>query len=284
MRSNHLTYFAGIWYNFIYFDDLSGVGELMSTTILFTSLKGGCGTSTACANIAASFAKMNKRVLLLSLNRYCCSVDMMFGMESAFVLDITDFPESSIEDICLPVNGFDSLYMAVRSPFSEENDGHSEVAFIEAASESGLFDLILIDKNDGTTAQLSDISSTSDMTFIVSTQMNDSVRCAELLARMLTEGNVDVGSVKLLLNSYYTDLRSVGYFTGLDEILNITGLPLIGIIPFSDKLHATQTHAYSTHDPDLCAAYENVCRRILGEEIKLLDFLPTRNRRKLLNN
>ena len=103
-------------------------GYAMNTSaFLFTSLKGGCGTSTVCANIAAALAKRNKKVLLLSFNRYCSSVDLMFGMDSSFVLDITDYPEEKIEDIFLPVPGFDTLYMALRLPFSETEGGFSEV-------------------------------------------------------------------------------------------------------------------------------------------------------------
>ena len=256
----------------------------MSTkAFLFTSLKGGCGTSTVSANIAASLAKRNKKVLLLSLNRYCSSVDMMLGMESSFVLDITDYPESKLEDICLPVPGFDSLYMALRLPFSDGESDFSEADFLSAAKLSGLFDFILVDKNDGTPDDIVKISSVFDQIIAVSTQMNDSIRCAELFSELLMSKGIDPKNIGLLLNGYYTDVHSVGAFTGLDEILNITGLPLVGIIPFSDKLHATQTCAYSTGDPDLCAAFDNVCRRMLGEDIKLLDFLPTRKRRKLLN-
>lgn len=258
--------------------------SMSTSTFLFTSLKGGCGTSTVCANIAAALAKQNKRVLLLSLNRYCSSVDLMFGMESSFVLDITDYPEAKTEDICLPVPGFDSMYMALRSPFSDADEEFSEVGFLNALKESGTFDFILVDKNRETPESISDILSVADVTVVVSTQMNDSIRCAELLANLLVNGSEADSKIKLLLNGYYTDVRSVGMFQGLDEILNTVGLPLIGIIPFSDKLHATQTYAYSTKDSDVCAAFENVCRRMLGEDIKLLDFLPTRNRRKLLNN
>ena len=255
----------------------------MSTTaFLFTSLKGGCGTSTVCANVAAALAKHDKRVLLLSFNRYCSSVDMMLGMDSSFVLDVTDFPENKMEDICLPVPGFDSLYLALRLPFS---DGElSERAFLEAAVHSGLFDHILIDKTEGTPDEIAYLSSMADMTVIVSTQMNDSVRSAELLSGLLSTDTLNSDKMRILINGFYTDVRSVGMFYGIDDILNITHLPLIGIIPFSDKLHVTQTHAYSTKDPDVCAAFENVCLRMLGEEIKLLDFLPIRNRRKLLNN
>ena len=257
---------------------------MSTTTVLFTSLKGGCGTSTACVNIAAALAKKNKRVLLLSLNRYCSSVDMMLGMDSAFVLDITDYPESGIEEICLPVPGFDSLYMALRLPFSEAENDFSEIGFIKAVQDSGLFDFILVDKNEGTPDDVADISSMSDMTVVVSTQMNDSIRSAELFAGLLAPQSDAKECIKLLLNCYYTDVRSVGMFMGLDDILNSVGLPLVGIIPFSDKLHASQTHAYVTRDNDVCAAFDNVCRRILGEDVKLLDFLPTKNRRKLLNS
>ena len=257
---------------------------MSTTTVLFTSLKGGCGTSTACVNIAAALAKKNKRVLLLSLNRYCSSVDMMLGMDSAFVLDITDYPESGIEDICLPVPDLDSLYMALKLPFSDYGNGFSETDFLNAAKNDGSFDFIVVDKTEGDPDSIAKLSSISDMTVIVSTQMNDSIRSAELFAGLLAPKSDAKECIKLLLNCYYTDVRSVGMFMGLDDILNSVGLPLVGIIPFSDKLHASQTHAYVTRDNDVCAAFDNVCRRILGEDVKLLDFLPTKNRRKLLNS
>ena len=100
---------------------------------------------------------------------------------------------------------------------------------------------------------------------------------------LLSKNTEDLAKFKLLINSFHTDARSIGFFTGIDGILNAVGIGIIGIIPFSDKLYASQKNAYASGDAGLCAAFENISMRLLGEDPKLLDFLPTKIRRRLLN-
>lgn len=252
--------------------------------ILFTSLKGGSGKTIACAGVAAALAKTGKRVLALPLDRYSASMELFFGMESSFVLDVCDYPENSLDEICLIVPSVENLSLATRLPFSDSPNTFSETDFLKSVASSGRYDLIIVDKGEGGAESIVSLSKIADRTVVVSTRMNDSVQAAELLACILHENGISSSKICLLLNSFYTDLHSVGKFMSIDGIIDRSGLSLLGIIPFSDVMHMSQSYVTGVKDPALSSAFSNVGGRLLGKDIKLLDFLPMKNRRKLLNN
>lgn len=250
-----------------------------ANVIFITSLKGGSGKSTVCADLAYSLSQKGKRVLVLSLDAYNMSMDMLFSCSGVF--DISDHPHESAENICVPVDGCDSIALAVSAPFAERKADVQ--SFIREVKSGEKYDVILIDKafdpgNDIEVAKM------SDRVIVVSTQAEDSIRSAELLGTLLYDGGVSEEKTSLLLDSFYTDVASIQYFQGIDAIINETKLNLIGIIPYSDELCMKRTFLKNISDENAHFAFNNLAGRILGEDIKILDFLPTKNRRLILNN
>jgi len=249
--------------------------------ILFTSLKGGCGKSTVCANLAYTLSLRGKRTLALSLDQYNGSLDILFGCGD-FLFDISDFPEKTPSQICLPVENCKDLSLAQCMPFpSKDVDAESFISYVKACGE---YDLILADKGFDTFASILSLSAMADRVCIISTQTNDSLRCAELLGCMLYEKGIADDKMSLILNSFYTDTNSLGYYPSIGDIITETKLSLLGIVPFSDELCVKQCLAKDIKDSLPQSAFRNISERILGENVKILDFLPAKNRRLILNN
>jgi len=249
--------------------------------ILVTSLKGGCGKSTVCAGLAYALSLKGKRTLALSLDAYNTSLDMLLGADS-MLFDISDHPEKSLSEICIPVDGCEGLSLAVSMPFSKKDS--DVTAFIEAAKRSGNYDFILIDKGFDSLPALLSLADISDKVLIVSTQISDSLRSAELLACLLDDNGNCGDKAELVLNSFYTDPAAVDCFSGINVIITETKLPLLGIVPFSDEMHVGQAAIKNIKDSLPHNAFSNIAGRILGEDIRILDFLPAKNRRLILNN
>lgn len=255
---------------------------MKSELILFTSMKGGSGKSTVCANVAAALASLGKKVLVLSLDRYSASCDMIFGMESSYVYDVWDYPEHSLGDICLRVSGNERVSLSLSLPLSEPK-GILPEAFLQAVSESEEYDFILVDKAAGEDmSAVLWLSKMADRICVITTQMSDSVRSAELLSNLLYEEGIPEEKLFLIINSFYVDVRAMS-FCCINDIMTCVKRPIIGIVPFSDPLYENQKVYTAVGDPSVASSFLNVAKRLLGEEVKLLDFLPVRVRRRLLN-
>lgn len=253
---------------------------MKSEMILFTSMKGGSGKSTVCANVAVALASLGKRVLVVSLDRYSASCDMIFGMESSYVYDVWDYPERPLSEICLSVSGNEGVCLAVSLPLSEPR-GILPEAFLNAVRESGEYDFILVDKAAGEdTSSVLKLSGMADKVCVVTTQINDSVRSAELLSNVLFEDGVSEEKLFLVINSFYIDAS----FASINSIMTSVKRPIIGVVPFSDTLYESQKVYTANRDRVVASAFLNVAKRLLGEEVKLLDFLPLKLRRRLLNS
>lgn len=254
----------------------------MSTNVvLFTSLKGGCGKSTVCANLACALSSRQKRVLLISLDKYNSSLDLLFGCES-FLFDVADFPERQLSEICLPIDGCDGLFLALSMPYAKKEEDVR--GLIESAKSSGEYDFVFIDKGASHLSDTVRLAEMSDKVLVISTQADDSLRSAELLGCLLADNGIDDDKISLVLNSFYTDVASVGYFKGISTIIAETKIRLLGIVPFSDELCAKQTVIKNIKDGDVINAFSNIAGRLIGEDRKILDFLPAKNRRIILNN
>ncbi len=247
-------------------------------TILLTSLSGGCGKTTVAALIASTVE--NRRTLLVSLDEYSASMSLFFSMESDFLIDVSDYLENSIDEIARPVIGNDSLFLAVRLPFSGKH--FSDADFINFLKKSDAFDVAFIDKGAGRAEDIISAALASDRVIVVSEETNASLHSAEVFATLLRENGCD--GATLLINSFYTDVKARTYFAGISEIISKVGLPIIGIIPYSDRLTASGTITSAQNDRQLISASSAVSSRLFGEDTRLLAFLPEKVRRKLLNS
>ncbi len=247
-------------------------------TILVTSLSGGCGKTTASALIASSFS--GKKVLLCSLDEYSASMRLFFSMESDFLLDISDYRENLLSDIARPVKGFENLYLAVRLPFSGKK--LSEVDLVNYLKFSREFDIAIIDKGEGSAEEKTLLAKEVDRVIVVSEETNASLHSAEILSIILHENKIS--GPELLINSFYTDQRARKYFPGIAAASAKVGLPIIGILPYSDALTAFPDISAKKEDKSLSAAARSIAERICGRDEKLLSFLSEKERRRLLNS
>ncbi len=246
--------------------------------LLISSLKGGTGKTSAAALIAAAAGEM-ARVLLVSFDRYSAMLDSFFGMESSFILDVSDIRDNKLSDIARHVNGLSMLSVAVRLPFSC-ND-FSEAEFIKELRHDNSFDLIIIDKGEGSADEIISLSVLCDIIAVVSDLTSESSKSAAILTGLLRDAGVK--NFELLLNSVFLDPKLSDHFASVSSLALECACPMLGIIPYSDRLVAERTYKSAKNDKKLILACENCACRILGEDRRLLSFLPDKIRRRILN-
>lgn len=263
--------------------------------LLVASAKGGVGKSTTALGLAAAFAEMKKRVLLVDLDITSRSLDMLTGASDMTVRDIADLltpasRDTDIRSVCTqPVEKLPDLsFIAACSPerLSELAGRYrktEEMLLREAVVrilEWGEFDLLICDTGGGCDIPAA-VADLFDFTAIVSEQSLTSIRAAEYAAARLERA----GAVQMRLVICGFDLTSVRREkrAGVIEMIDRCALPCLGVVPYDRKLQKAQDNGRLPDAASLsAAAYANIAGRLSGKETPLFSGMGALYRRRAL--
>ncbi len=241
--------------------------------IFVTSSKGGVGKSTVCANLAYAFAAQGLRTLVIDLDLSNRSLDMLFGCDSRVLYDIGDV----IADRATPKQ---AVLRRSRHLFFVPGYARCDRAPSRAAFEAALVRLeaftkaqvVLIDTSGSADGSAKLACRLCDAAIIVSNESAVSVRAAECSALGLSQAGME--HLWLVINRFQTSLLRRDTAT-VSEIIDRTRLPIIGLVPHSDKLAEEQEYGRLVYDSvrkdNCCYAFRNIARRFLGDDIPLFE-------------
>jgi septum site-determining protein MinD len=256
---------------------------------IVTSCKGGIGKSTVSANIAASLCGLGHRVLTVDCDFSNRSLDLIFGCADKVVNDITDLAlgRTSPEQTVIEVPGRRNLFFVPAPPvcrdlFTTEQLGDA----VARAARAFDCDIVFIDTPGAADWILPVVAPVADTALIVASHMPTSVRGAEKTGYFLE--SLGVTEQYLIVNRF--DMKKVrsGERPGLTALIDQTKVRLIGVIPDSRQLELAQEKGLLASDfkgkGDLsAAAFDETARRMCGDRLPIMSFLPERKRRMLLS-
>lgn len=262
----------------------------MCKTILITSCKGGVGKSTVAANLAMALSAQKKKVVLVDMDLGNRSLDLILGCEDRVVYDIADVCCGRVSASEALIS-FDSPrdFLFCPAPFMYEGNITKEnlALALDAIRAEQQPDIIILDTSGGADISVELCASAADEAIIVSSRNPSSIRAAAKSGALL-EG-YGVGEQKLIINGLEIFTKDTEDRAGVLEIIDMTGVCLLGIIPKDRRMEVLQEKG------KLCAesrytvasgAFENVARRISGERVNLLQKikgLGERQRRRILS-
>ena len=243
--------------------------------IVITSGKGGVGKTTTSANIGTALAKADKKVVLIDTDIGLRNLDLLLGLENRIVYTIVDVVEERCKLKQALVkdkkNPNSSLLAAAqtrdKSALSQENLKN----ICEELKEE--FDYILIDCPAGIEQGFKNAIVGADRAIVVTNAEISSIRDADRIIGLL-EAREEIQSYKLLLNRVRPNLVQTNDMMSTEDVVDILSCELIGIIP-EDTGIITSTNKGEpiVNDEKALAgkAYQNVARRIMGEEVEFLN-------------
>ena len=257
-------------------------------TFLITSCKGGVGKSTVAANLAAAIAKRGRRVLLVDCDFSNRSLDLILGCEEEVVYDICDLVcgRSTASKTVLQ-NAREPRLLFIPAPHFK-NDSFTPEQFAEAVSAAAreyLCEFVLIDTPGALDGTLPLVAGAADGALIVTSHQPTTVRGAEKTGYQLED--LGVGEQYLIINMFDTKGVLDGTSPGLNELIDRTHVPLIGVVPDSRDVEKAQIKGVlaseMSRDREHAEnAFEGIAARLCGESVPLMSYLPEKKRRKIL--
>jgi septum site-determining protein MinD len=252
----------------------------MTTVLVVTSGKGGVGKTTSAAALSAALAQSGQNVVVVDFDVGLRNLDLVMGAERRVVFDLINVVQgdAKLAQALIRDKRVDTLSLL---PASQTRDKDALTAegverVIDQLRER--FDWVVCDSPAGIERGATLAMRFADLAVVVTNPEVSSVRDSDRIIGLLDSKTVKAASgermEKVLLLTRYDKVRAGrGDMLGIDDVLEILSIPLLGIIPESEEvLRASNLGAPVT----LCnsasgaaRAYVDAARRLTGETVAM---------------
>ncbi len=248
---------------------------MAGTVITVTSGKGGVGKTTTVANVAAALALTGKRVITVDGDIGLRNLDLVLGVENLILHDLIDVVEgrAQLEETLVRDVRARSLYLLPAAQTRNKSDVTPQQMVTLCQQLRQMADFVLIDSPAGIEHGFQNVVAPADQILIVTTPDVSALRDADKVIYLLErDWRRQPG---LILNRYNHRLAQTGAMRGVDDILDILSIDLIGVVPEDADLPLTTdrgTPAVYNRRMWVSQAYRNIAQRIIGNNVPLMNF------------
>ena len=247
----------------------------MSRVIVITSGKGGVGKTTTVSNIGMALARLNHKTLLIDADVGLRNLDLLLGLENRIIYTATDvltglcrLEQALIQDKRQPNLTFFPLSSnQAKNPITKEQLN----TLVESFEK--LYDFILIDSPAGIDEGFQTSVSPSKEAIVVVTPEVPSIRDADKVIGILVARGIK--KISLLINRIRPDMVKTDDMMSIDDVQNILGIPLIGIIPDSEEVIIASNRGEPLVLEEKLSlpglAFENTAYRLEGKKVDFLN-------------
>ena len=245
----------------------------MSEVIVVTSGKGGVGKTTTSANVGTGLAKLNKKVVLIDTDIGLRNLDVIMGLENRIVYNLVDVVEGNcrVKQALIKDKRYPNLFLLPSAQTRDKSSVTPEQMKKLTDELKEEFDYIILDCPAGIEQGFKNAIAGADRALVVTTPEVSAIRDADRIIGLL-EAN-EMKRTDLIVNRLRMDMVQRGDMMSIDDVVEILAVDLIGAVPDDENIviSANQGEPLVGSDSLAGQAYYNICRRIMGEEVPLLD-------------
>lgn len=246
----------------------------MGEVIVITSGKGGVGKTTTTANIGASLVMENKKVAVVDADIGLRNLDVVMGLENRIVYDIVDV----VEKVCRLKQGlirdkrFEGLYLLPAAQTRDKTAINPQQMYELCEELKQSFDYVLIDCPAGIEQGFQNAIAGADKAIVVTTPEISAVRDADRIIGLLEAKGLH--NPKLVVNRVRQEMVKKGDMMNIDDMIDILAIELLGVVPDDEAIVISTNRGEPVVGEEKTLsgqAYRNITKRILGENVPLLD-------------
>lgn len=251
---------------------------VLGRVIFVTGFKGGVGKTTMSANIAATLFALGKRVLVIDADFGMRCMDMVLGLESETLFDCSDVLAGRCAPTAAIVEVKDNVgFSFIPAPMNFGDERYPDSAYASLFAElRDAYDFIIVDSCAEMTDNYMAFARQADSAIIVTLHQSTSVRAAEKTAIRLSA--MGIKDLSLVVNGYRAAFAEKGKLPDILEIINRSSVRLLGVVPYGEKLQASQEAAELAFMGDRkkkvtkCeVAFYNIAKRLCGKRVRLFE-------------
>ena len=246
---------------------------MTAEVITVSSGKGGVGKTTAVANIAVALAADGAKVVCIDGDIGLRNLDVILGLENRIVYDIVDVIEgrcklrqAMIRDKHLP-----ELYL-IPAAQTRDKTAVSPSDMVRICNElRPEHDFILIDSPAGIERGFRNAIAPADRVLIVTNPEVSAVRDADRVIGILEAE--EKRQPALIINRLNLALVKQNDMLSAEDVLDLLGIPLIGIVPEDQAVIVSSNHGTPVSQDARSKAgqaFRNIAKRIRGQDVPLL--------------
>lgn len=245
----------------------------MGEIIVVTSGKGGVGKTTTTANIGVGLAKLGKSVLVIDTDLGLRNLDVVMGLENRIVYNLVDVIEGNcrLKQALIHDKRYENLYL-LPSAQTRDKTAVSPEQMKKLTSElKGDYDYIILDCPAGIEQGFQNAVAGADRAIIVTTPEVSAIRDADRVIGLLKEYHL--GQLDLIINRIRLDMVKRGDMMSVDDVNEILSINLLGAIPDDEQvvIGTNQGEPVTGSDTMAGRAYSDICRRITGENVSMME-------------
>ncbi len=244
----------------------------MGTRILVTSGKGGTGKTSLTASLAASLASLDRKVCCIDLDVGLRNLDIVLGLTDKTAMDFSDVLSGAVklEEAVCPHPNLPTLHL-LPAPSAMTSTEIPVEAFAQMTRRlAERYDYVFLDSPSGLENGFRIGAASSDRAIVVSllevAALRDAARVAEALEQE------EIHKAHLVLNRVRPQMVRDYETMNVDDAMDTTGLPLLGIIPEDIEVIVAGNHGvplvFCSHK-GAARAVMNIAKRLEGQYVPI---------------
>jgi septum site-determining protein MinD len=195
------------------------------------------------------------------------------GLENRIVYNLVDVVEGNcrLKQALIKDKKYPELYLLPSAQTRDKTAVSPEQMQALIAELRDDYDYIILDCPAGIEQGFKNAIAGADRAMVVTTPEVSAIRDADRIVGLL-EAN-ELKQIDLIVNRIRYDMVKRGDMMSVDDVCEILAINLIGAVPDDEHIVISTNQGEPLVGSDCLAgkAYENICHRLLGEEVPFLD-------------
>ena len=247
----------------------------MARVIIITSGKGGVGKTTTTSNIGMALARLGYETLLIDADVGLRNLDLLLGLENRIIYTGLDV----LSDTCRLEQALINDKRQAKLTFFPLSSSQAKVPITKSQIQKLVslledqYEFILIDSPAGIDEGFQTALTSAKEAVVVVTPEVPSIRDADKVIGILV--SQEIKKISLLVNRIRPKMVKTDDMMSIDDVKNILGVPLGGVIPDSEQVIIASNRGEPLVLEEKLSlpglAFENTARRILGQDVEFLN-------------